>query len=56
VVLRPGAEATAEALRRHCAARLAAFKVPQGGRLRPALPAHGVRARSRRARCDDGAR
>ena len=38
VVLRPGAQATAEALRRHCAARLAAFKVPKAVAFAPALP------------------
>jgi O-succinylbenzoic acid--CoA ligase len=38
VVLRPGAEASAEALRRHCAARLAAFKVPKAVAFAPALP------------------
>ena len=38
VVLRPGAQTTAEALRRHCAARLAAFKVPKAVAFAPALP------------------
>jgi O-succinylbenzoic acid--CoA ligase len=38
VVLRPGAEATAETLRRHCAERLAAFKVPKAVAFARALP------------------
>jgi O-succinylbenzoic acid--CoA ligase len=48
VVLRPGAEATAEALRRHCAAQLAAFKVPKTVAFARELPrtASGKVARS----------
>jgi len=38
VVLRPGAEATPEELRGHCAARLASFKVPKAIELTHALP------------------
>ncbi len=38
VVLRPGAAATEEELRRHCAARLAAFKVPKQVAFADALP------------------
>ncbi len=38
VVLRPGAAATAEELRTHCAARMAAFKVPKELAFAAALP------------------
>jgi len=38
VVLRPGARADADDLRRHCAARLAGFKVPKEVRFLAALP------------------
>lgn len=38
VVLRPGAAATGDQLRGHCAARLAAFKVPKEIRFADALP------------------
>ena len=38
VVLRPGAQTTAEELQAWCAARLARFKMPQSVRFRDALP------------------
>jgi o-succinylbenzoate---CoA ligase len=49
VVLRPGSRATAEDLRAHCAARLAAFKVPKAVGFAEALPrtASGKVARRR---------
>jgi long-chain acyl-CoA synthetase len=55
VVLRPGAELTADELRAHCRANLAAYKVPSLVEFRDELPKSNVGKILRRALRDDSA-
>ena len=53
VVLRPGASATVDDLRAHCASSLARFKIPAEIEFRPDLPKSMVGKVLRRARADE---